>query len=641
MKKQLKLVLYFFVVIMYLELWHKYFFYPQVWNLGLVYTIFFSLLLSFLFALLSSLSNPKTNRIIVITIITILTLIFAGNYIYTTLFSVPFSIQVTSMAGQAFEFVTIFIRAIFKNFANIVILCFPLLITIIRRKKINCEKIFYFEKKVMIISCLILYTFSLIILLPFKNQDKSAFKLYWKQNDLIRAIDTFGFITAERLEIQRAILGFKETLSFEEIDNTNETTKSYNKMEIDFDNLIANEKSESTKSVYSFFKNTTATKKNEYTGIYQGKNLIFILAESFNSVVVSEEYTPNLYKLINSGFHFSNFYSPTFLSTTGGEFQAMTGLVPSAETLNEWHKGKAYLPFAIGNIFGKEDYTTKAFHNWNFEYYNRNNTMPEMGFEDFLACDNGLEQIADCYWNSINAPEDSQLIAKTMKEYVNEDKFATFYITMSGHSPYIFDSTKRNYEIVKDLPYSEETRAYIASQIDLDNAIATLLENLEEEGVLEDTVICLVGDHYPYAMDISNINEMSSYPRDELFEVNHSDLVIWNKNQETVEINKVGSQIDILPTILNLFGLEYDSRLMIGKDLLSDAEGIAIFSDLSWITDSGYYISKSNKFTATKDNVSSNYASSINQWVNNSVIVSKRIIIDDIYAKIFERNGEE
>lgn len=626
---------------MYLELWHKYFFYPQVWNLGLVYTIFFSLLLSFLFALLSSLSNPKTDRIIVITIITILTLIFAGNYIYTTLFSVPFSIQVTSMAGQAFEFVTIFIRAIFKNFANIVILCFPLLITIIRRKKINCEKIFYFEKKVMIISCLILYTFSLIILLPFKNQDKSAFKLYWKQNDLIRAIDTFGFITAERLEIQRAILGFKETLSFEEIDNTNETTKSYNKMEIDFDYLIADEKSESTKSVYSFFKNTTATKKNEYTGIYQGKNLIFILAESFNSVVVSEEYTPNLYKLINSGFHFSNFYSPTFLSTTGGEFQAMTGLVPSAETLNEWHKGKAYLPFAIGNIFGKEDYTTKAFHNWNFEYYNRNNTMPEMGFEDFLACDNGLEQIADCYWNSINAPEDSQLIAKTMKEYVNEDKFATFYITMSGHSPYIFDSTKRNYEIVKDLPYSEETRAYIASQIDLDNAIATLLENLEEEGVLEDTVICLVGDHYPYAMDISNINEMSSYPRDELFEVNHSDLVIWNKNQETVEINKVGSQIDILPTILNLFGLEYDSRLMIGKDLLSDAEGIAIFSDLSWITDSGYYISKSNKFTATKDNVSSNYASSINQWVNNSVIVSKRIIIDDIYAKIFERNGEE
>jgi len=132
---------------------------------------------------------------------------------------------------------------------------------------------------------------------------------------------------------------------------------------------------------------------------------------------------------------------------------------------------------------------------------------------------------------------------------------------------------------------------------------------------------------------------MSSYPRDELFEVNHSDLIIWNKNQEKVEINKVGSQIDILPTILNLFGLEYDSRLFIGKDLLSDSEGLAIFSDMSWISDSGTYQSKSKKFTAKKE-VDEDYISKINQWDNNGVVVSRKIIINDIYRKLFESIGE-
>ena len=237
----------------------------------------------------------------------------------------------------------------------------------------------------------------------------------------------FGLITAERIEIQRSILGFEETLAFEEKDTSKETKEEYNKIDIDFETLIAEEKDESIKSVYSYFNNATATKKNEYTGLFQGKNLIFILAESFNSVVVNEEYTPTLYKLIHSGFHFNNFYSPVFLSTTGGEFQAMTGLIPSADTISEWHKGKAYLPYSLGNIFSKEGYTTNAYHNWEYDFYERNKTMPELGFSNFLACNNGLEKIADCEWqNVVNAPEDLKMIQATYPQYNKEDKFITY-----------------------------------------------------------------------------------------------------------------------------------------------------------------------------------------------------------------------
>ncbi len=635
MKKVFQMILLYFAIIMYLELWHKSFFYPNIWNIGLLYTSFFSFLFAIIFTFLSGLGKPKMNKIMMYCILSILTFIFVGNYLYTTLFSIPFSIQVTSMAGGALEFVSIIFDTIRKNLANITILCLPLFILIWKRKKINFEEIFYFEKKTLIITLVGTYLIALLLLFPLKNNSKSAFKLYWQENDLVSAINMFGFLTAERLEIQRIIFNFEESLAFEEKDTSHETNKEYNKMDIDFDSLIAEEKDESIKQIYSYFKNSPATKKNEYTGLFQGKNLIFILAESFNSVVVNEEYTPTLYRLIHSGFHFNNFYSPLFLSTTGGEFQAMTGLVPSADTINVWHEGKAYYPFSLGVIFQKENYTANAYHNWEYNFYNRDNTMPKLGFENYLACNNGLEEIADCDWTESNLPEDKLLFTETIGQYKSKEPFVSYYITMSGHGPYVLSEEKRNYEMVKDLPYSDETKAYIASQIDLDQAIKALIEELDKEGILDDTVLCIVGDHYPYSMDASNMNEMSSYPRDEVFEIHHSDLIIWNNKQKKVEIDKIGSEIDILPTLLNLFGMEYDSRLMMGKDLLSNAEGIALFSDLSWITDQGSYYSKSKKFDAKKE-VETSYVNQINQWINNSIIISKKIVTDDIYHKIFK-----
>lgn len=373
--------------------------------------------------------------------------------------------------------------------------------------------------------------------------------------------------------------------------------------------------------------------------MYKGKNLIFILAESFNTVAVSKELTPTLYRLTNSGFHFTNFYSPSVLSTTGGEFQATTGLIPTSETLNSWYVDDVYLPFSLGNSFSKIGYTPNAYHNWEHMFYNRHETMPALGFP-YLACGNGIETEIDCTWDDYNAPEDKELINKTFPKYADKNPFVTYYITVSGHSPYEITEKKRNYDLVKDLPYSDKIKGYLAGQIDLEKALVALLDNLEQQGILEDTVICLVGDHYPYVIEPDMINEISAYPRDSLFEINHSELIIWNNDTEKVEIDKIGSEADVLPTLLNLFGIEYDSRLLMGHDILSDREGLAIFADMSWISESGSYVSKTKTFTAKKD-VPQSYVTQMNQWVNNSAMISKKIITSDLYKNILEGYGEE
>ena len=168
-----------------------------------------------------------------------------------------------------------------------------------------------------------------------------------------------------------------------------------------------------------------------------------------------------------------------------------------------------------------------------------------------------------------------------------------------------------------------------------------LQEHLKETGELEDTVIALVGDHYPYSLEIEQINEVSDYQKDDTIEVNHSNFIIWNSEmKKPIKVKKVGSQIDVLPTLLNLFGVEYDSRLMIGKDILSDSEGIAIFSDHSWVTDYGTYNYRTGTFTLKEGKELENqeeYINNMNAYVNNAFSVSKMIIDTNYYTYILNK----
>lgn len=193
---------------------------------------------------------------------------------------------------------------------------------------------------------------------------------------------------------------------------------------------------------------------------------------------------------------------------------------------------------------------------------------------------------------------------------------------------------KKNKKYVDELDYNENVKAYLATQIELDRAMELLLKKLEESGKLDDTVIVLTADHFPYNLNINDINTLSSYERDVLIEANSNNLIIYNSKMKSVKVDKVGMSIDVLPTVLNLFGMEYDSRIIMGKDILSTSPGIAIFKDKSWITNKGTYYASKSEFVG--EDVSEEYIQNINNIVNNMTAVSRMMVENDYYREILK-----
>ena len=230
------------------------------------------------------------------------------------------------------------------------------------------------------------------------------------------------------------------------------------------------------------------------------------------------------------------------------------------------------------------------------------------------------------------------MIDVTTNDYMNRSKpFMTYYMTVSGHMDYTRTGNtivNKNYKLVKHLDYSERVKGFIATQIELDKALELLIQRLEEKGKLEDTVIVLLADHYPYRLETEQINEVSTYKRDGVVGVNHNSLIIWNSEIEPTTVEKVCMSIDVIPTVYNLFNIPYDSRLIMGKDIFSTTEGIAIMKNRSWVTNKGTYYSSNGKFIPTGEDVSDEYINLINQIVNNRMTISKMIVSNNYYKSI-------
>lgn len=236
---------------------------------------------------------------------------------------------------------------------------------------------------------------------------------------------------------------------------------------------------------------------------------------------------------------------------------------------------------------------------------------------------------------------DYEMIDVTVNDYINNEKFMAYYMTVSGHLNYTTVGNcmaTRNWDIVKDMPYSHKAKAYLATQIELDKAIGELINELTLAGKLEDTVIVLSPDHYPYGLTLEELNELSTYERDNTFEKHHTPLLIWSASmKEPIKVEKVCSSLDVLPTVLNLFGIEYDSRLLMGNDILSNnKEQIVIFSDRSFITEKGRYSSVTRTFTPNEGvTVSENYVDEISEIIYQKYKMSALILENDYYRKVF------
>ena len=288
-----------------------------------------------------------------------------------------------------------------------------------------------------------------------------------------------------------------------------------------------------------------------------------------------------------------------------------------------------------GNMFKNNGYTTYAFHNHTYKYYDRHKSHPNAGFK-YIGCGNGLEKKMNCkHWPN----SDNEMMKVTPDYYINKEPFATYYMTVSGHLNYNFygnSMANRNKDAVSSLKYSDAVKAYLATHIELEKAMKELLARLEKEGLLEDTLIVISPDHYPYGLTDKQLNERSKTNRANKFEKYHSTLIMYNPTIERTEINKVVSSLDIMPTLYNLFGLEYDSRLVMGRDIFSDSDHIVILSDRSWVTDKGTYNSVNGKFTPFNKNeqVDKTYVNRINNIVKKRYSMSTLILDNDYYKKV-------
>lgn len=639
--KNLKNLILIAIIVIYEEFLFSYLVFNNISNV--FYKIIFSLVFSIIIHLIISSVNEKFGKILRNIIIVFLTCLFASQFVYYQIYKSIISIYSFSNGGQVLQFWKTILDVVKENWNKILLILYPNIIMWGAHKTniFNVEKISKMQIAKGFACIAILQVVSLLSMNLIKDDDIYSVKnLYNQSNAPTLMVEKMGVITTMRLDMQRLVTNTDDIAllaisnNFEEVEL--EKISEYNMIDIDWDNIIQSENDETIKSMHEYFSVQEPTKKNEYTGMFEGKNVIVFVAEAFDEVAIDENITPTLYKLYSQGFQFDNFYTPLFpVSTADGEYISDTSLIPKE---NVWSISKIsgnYMPYSYANVFESLGYTSHAYHDHSANYYDRDEYLKGMGYDSYLARGTGLEERMDCsHWPN----SDLDMINATVDDYINDDKFLAYYMTVSGHLEYNIGGNyiaNKNWDMVKDLPYSDKAKCYMATQIELDRAVEQLIKRLEEAGRLDDTVIIISGDHYPYGLTLDELNELSDYEKDDNFEKHRMPFLIWNSEmEEPVKVDKIGSSLDVLPTVLNLYGVEYDSRLLMGTDLLSDSEGLVIFSNRSFITDKGRYNALTKIFEG--EDVEEDYVSNISKIIYNKYQMSRLILESDYYRILFE-----
>lgn len=402
--------------------------------------------------------------------------------------------------------------------------------------------------------------------------------------------------------------------------------------------------SKEMKWLSDYIAGLTPTNRNEYTGMFEEYNLIFLTAEGFSTYAIREDLTPTLYKMVNSSFVFQNYYVPLWqTSTSDGEYVNCTGLIPDGQ-FSMRKSASNNMAYTLPKFFSAEGVYCRAYHNNSLSYYDRYLTHPNLGY-DFKA--SLLGDLSEEEWGGQIFPmenkkawpaSDYDMMVATIPEYINDERFHVYYMTVSGHMNYNFKGNQmsgRNKDAVAELDMSENARAYIACNIELDKALAYLLEQLEQAGKLENTVICLSADHYPYGMTEEQYEELAGKDLSNDMDLYRNSLILWNAAmEEPVIVDKACCSVDLLPTLLNLFGFDFDSRMYAGRDIFSDEEGMVIFKDKSFVTDTVIYNKKQKTTTWLKELTEEEqnaYMDAKKQDVNCRYVFSAYILRNNYY----------
>ncbi|MCM1025078.1 MAG: LTA synthase family protein [Roseburia sp.] len=405
--------------------------------------------------------------------------------------------------------------------------------------------------------------------------------------------------------------------------------------------------SKEKKWLADYIAGLATTNRNEYTGLFEGYNLIYLTAEGFCTYAIREDLTPTLYKMVNSSFVFENYYVPLWqTSTSDGEYVNCTGLIPDGQHSMR-KSADINMAYTLPRFFSTEGVYSRAYHDNTLSYYDRHLSHPNLGY-DFKAARLGKlsrEEWGDQIFPMENPKawpaSDYEMMQGTIPEYIDDERFHVYYMTVSGHMNYNFAGNQmsaRNKDAVAGLDMSENARAYIACHIELDKALAYLLEQLEQAGKLENTVICLSADHYPYGMTEEQYEELAGKDLSADLDLYRNSLILWSASmEEPVIVEKACCSVDILPTLLNLFNFDYDSRMYAGRDIFSDEEGLVIFKDKSFVSDTVAYDKKKKTTTWLKELSAEEqdaYMDRMKQEVKDRYQFSAYILRNDYYSLI-------
>ena len=388
---------------------------------------------------------------------------------------------------------------------------------------------------------------------------------------------------------------------------------------------------EETSEDYEFLMEAFSVNNNEvnkYTGIFKNKNLIFVQLEGIDDWLLTEKDMPTLYGMLNNSFVFQNHYSyyNGGGSTFNSEFAVNTGFItPLSYTQNAYSFNKNSFPYSMANMFKNQDYDVNAFHMNSGEYYSRQTNYTNWGYDKYY----GLLDINDYKDKSYTL--DRELINDVTfqeKMFSKDSKFVDYIITYSNHLP--FTNTKGVCKLLYDMEMDlndtvdmgEESSSTFVQLTEeecirkqaheTDYMMELLLKKLTELNLIDDTVIVVFTDHYLYTVEDKTILDKYKNTSNNL--INKTPFFIWQNNMKRTNIKEVTSQLNILPTTLNLFGINYNPNYYIGSDALSsNYKGIVFFSDYSWY-DGNIYVD--NGVIANNKSSSQEYLDEKNYYIH-------------------------
>ena len=614
-------------------------------------------IISIVLSLIYSIFPKKISKVLIIFTVLIDSIYSFVQILFLNFLGVYMSFNTVSQVGAVKNYIFDFLKSS-KGEYYLVFLPFIicLLITIVSKIissnhpiDFKLKRRFYYENQIVICILLIIFTLSSLTYyntLNEKYSDKyqvlSLKELFLNVSNPSLAIKDFGITSYALLDLKSKYV--ENEIANETIFAYNDNNKTRDKDDTLWLNVINNEQNTNLNTLNRYFIDSDLPSKNAFTGKYKDKNLIVIMMESVNDIIINEQYFPNFYSLYSSSYYFKNNYSPRNSCATGNnEFSAMTSLYSIYNNCTSNLYVNNIYPQSIFNLFNNSGYITNSFHDYDNTYYERTKIHPNMGSQNYYDV-NALNMT---YSNVYGAwPSDVTLMEEYLKKLDDiSGNFMSYITTVTTHQPYSSQSEYGDKYLDKfeNVSYSLELKRYLSKMTELDNAIGVLIDGLKERNLLDDTIIVLFGDHYPYAINLDILNEildrdLTNYENEKV------PLIMYDSSlKETITMDEYTSYINLVPTIANLFDLDYDPRYYMGEDLFSsDYQSIVVFYDYSWKNEYAYYNSSTGKITYFTDfTYTDEEIKEINSQIYAKMNMSSNAIKSNYFAYLFSALEKE